>query len=201
MGAYAPAAVVTPEVERRVVTEIIEPTLAGLAAEGVDYRGTLYIGIMVTREGQPKVVEFNARFGDPETQVLLPLLESDLARLLHDCATGRLRPQEVRVNSGAAVVVTLAAGGYPSGPVRKGDPIALPPTCPDDTWVIHSGTVFDPASGQFTTNGGRVLGAVARGATLAEAVKRAYLLAEKIHFEGMHYRRDIAARQLRREQP
>jgi phosphoribosylamine--glycine ligase len=200
MGAYAPADVVTPEVERRVVAEIIEPTLAGIAAEGVDYRGTLYIGIMVTPEG-PKVVEFNVRFGDPETQVLLPLIETDPAQLLYACATGELHAQDVRIRAGAAVVITLAAGGYPAGSVRKGDVISLPETCPEGSWVIHSGTVFDRANKHFTTNGGRVLGAVAQDTTLAGAVARAYRLAKKIHFEGMHYRRDIAARQLRREHP
>ncbi|MDR2862759.1 MAG: phosphoribosylamine--glycine ligase [Puniceicoccales bacterium] len=196
MGAYAPADVVTPDVERRVIAEIIEPTLAGLAQEGIEYRGTLYIGIMVTRDG-PKVVEFNARFGDPECQVLLPLLETDPLALMHDCATGDLHPENVRFKGGAAVVITLAAEGYPGTP-RKGDVITLPVETPPAARAIHCGTKLD-ASGKFFTNGGRVLGAFAHGATLAEAVKHAYALAEKIHFSGMHYRRDIAARQLNRK--
>ncbi|MDR2845641.1 MAG: phosphoribosylamine--glycine ligase [Puniceicoccales bacterium] len=196
MGAYAPADVVTPEIERRVVAEIIEPTLAGLAGEGIEYRGTLYIGIMVTRDG-PKVVEFNARFGDPECQVLLPLLASDPLALMHDCATGNLRPEEVRFKGGATVIITLAAEGYPGTP-RKGDIITLPTAPTPDTRVIHCGTKLD-GTGNIVTNGGRVLGAFAHGATLAEAVKRAYALVGEIHFKGMHYRRDIAARQLNRK--
>jgi phosphoribosylamine--glycine ligase len=195
MGAYAPADVVTPEVRQRVVEEIIEPTLNGLADEGVDYRGTLYIGIMVTAEG-PKVVEFNVRFGDPECQVLLPLLETDPVQLMLDCATGALEPASVRLKTGACVIITLAAAGYPNT-VRKGDTITLPETLPSGTQILHSGTVR--RAGQLLTNGGRVLGAVARGATLAEAVKAAYALADKIHFAGIHYRRDIAARQLLRK--
>lgn len=198
MGAYAPADVVTPEVRRRVITEIIEPTLAGLAAEGVDYRGTLYVGIMVTKDG-PKVVEFNVRFGDPECQILLPLVETDLVQLMHDCATGDLKPETVRFHDGAAVIITLAAHGYP-GTVRKGDAITLPapPDMPDGTQILHSGTKLDSATGAFLVNGGRALGAVARGASLEEAVRRAYALVGKINFGGMHYRHDIAARQLRR---
>ncbi|MDR0536341.1 MAG: phosphoribosylamine--glycine ligase [Puniceicoccales bacterium] len=197
MGAYAPADVVTPEVRQRVVSEIVEPTLRGLAAEGVDYRGTLYVGIMVTAEG-PKVVEFNVRFGDPECQVLLPLFETDPVRLMHDCATGDLRPADLRLRDGSAVILTLAAHGYP-GSVRKGDPISLPAPeeMPPATQILHSGTKLGP-EGTLLTAGGRVLGAVARGKDLHEAVERAYALAAKIHFDGMHYRRDIAARQLNR---
>jgi phosphoribosylamine--glycine ligase len=197
MGAYAPADVVTPEVRSRVIADIIEPTLAGLAAEGVDYRGTLYVGIMVTADG-PKVVEFNVRFGDPECQVLLPLVASDLVQLMHDCATGNLQPADVRFRDGAAVIITLAAHGYP-GVVRKGDTITLPAAdaIPSGTQILHSGTKAD-ATGRLATNGGRVLGAVARGDSLHDAVDRAYALAEQIHFDGMHYRHDIAARQLNR---
>ena len=198
MGAYAPANIVTPEIERRVVTEIIKPTLDALAAEGIDYRGTLYIGIMVTRDG-PKVVEFNARFGDPECQVLLPLLETDPLQLMHACATGELNPASVRFKNGATAIITLAAAGYPGTP-RKGDRITFPETLPEGTQIIHAGTQRD-ATGALVTNGGRVLGALAHGATLLEAVQRAYDLAAQIHFHGMHYRRDIAARQLNRPAP
>ncbi|MDR2512968.1 MAG: phosphoribosylamine--glycine ligase [Puniceicoccales bacterium] len=197
MGAYAPASVVTPDVRQRVLSEIVEPTLAGLVAEGVDYRGTLYVGIMVTRDG-PKVVEFNVRFGDPECQVLLPLLESDVVQLMHDCATGHLVPEGVRIKPGAAVIITLAAAGYP-GTIRKNDGITLPDELPRGTQILHSGTRRDVATGRLFTNGGRVLGATALGETLSEAVASAYALAGKIHFDGMHYRRDIAARQLGRD--
>ncbi|MDR1818388.1 MAG: phosphoribosylamine--glycine ligase [Puniceicoccales bacterium] len=205
MGAYAPADVVTPEVRRRVVEEIVEPTLAALEREGIDYRGTLYVGIMVTAGG-PKVVEFNVRFGDPECEVLLPLLADDPVRLMWECATGSLGSGEreagcggevpVKFRDGSAVIITLAAGGYPGTP-RKGDVISLPAALPAETQVIAAGVARD-AAGNLVTAGGRVLGAVAFGATLREAVDRAYALAAQIHFDGMHYRRDIAARQLNR---
>ncbi|MDR2430412.1 MAG: phosphoribosylamine--glycine ligase [Puniceicoccales bacterium] len=198
MGAYAPANVVTSDVERRIVSEIIEPTLDALATEGIDYRGTLYIGIMVTRDG-PKVVEFNARFGDPECQVLLPLLETDPLQLMHACARGELNPGDVRFKNGATVIITLAATGYPGTP-RKGDRIVLPEILPEGTQIIHAGTCRD-ATGNLVTNGGRVLGAFAHGATLPEAVQRAYALVAQIHFDGMHCRGDIAARQLNRPVP
>jgi phosphoribosylamine--glycine ligase len=196
MGAYAPAAVVTPEVERRVIAEIVEPTLKGLVDEGIDYRGTLYVGIMVTTAG-PKVVEFNARFGDPECQVLLPLLKTDPISLMYDCARGKLSPVDVKFKPGSAVIITLAAEGYP-GDVRKNDFIELPTALPSDSQIIHAGTRID-SNGRLVTNGGRVLGAVAYGQNLVEAVNRAYSLTEKIRFAGMHYRRDIGARQLNRE--
>lgn len=196
MGAYAPANVVTPAIERRVVSEIVEPTLKGLAAEGIRYRGTLYIGIMVTATG-PKVVEFNVRFGDPECQVLLPLLKTDPVSVMYDCAAGTLDPKNVEFHAGSNIVVVLAAEGYPGSP-RKGDVISLPMRVPAETSIIHSGTVRED-DGTITTNGGRVLGITAHGSTLAEAAARAYALVSQIHFTGMHFRRDIGARQLRRD--
>lgn len=196
MGAYAPAAVVTPAIARRVVSEIVEPTLKGLAEEGIKYRGTLYIGIMVTSAG-PKVVEFNVRFGDPECQVLLPLLKTDPVSVMYDCAAGTLDPAQVQFHAGSNIVIVLAADGYPGTP-RKGDVISLPMRVPADTGILHSGTVRED-DGTITTAGGRVLGITARGATLAEAANRAYALVSQIHFEGMQYRRDIGARQLRRD--
>lgn len=196
MGAYAPAPVVTPEIEKRVVSEIVEPTLKGLIADGIRYRGTLYVGIMITSEG-PKVVEFNVRFGDPECQVLLPLLKTDPVSVMYACATGTLDPKSVEFHSGSNIIVVLAAEGYPGTP-RQGDTITLPAKTPEGTGIIHSGTVRED-NGSITTAGGRVLGVTARGETLAEAAKNAYALIEKIHFDGMHYRRDIGARQLRRD--
>lgn len=196
MGAYAPAPVVTPEVSRRVIAEIVEPTLEGLQKDGIRYRGTLYIGIMVTAEG-PKVVEFNVRFGDPECQVLLPLLKTDPVAVMYACATGTLDPSAVKFNDGSNIIVVLAAEGYPGTP-RKGDVISLPARVPAGTSIIHSGTARED-NGSITTAGGRVLGVTARGATLAEAAKNAYALIGQIHFDGMHYRRDIGARQLRRD--
>lgn len=196
MGAYAPAPVVTPEVERRVVSEIVEPTLKGLVEDGIRYRGTLYVGIMITAEG-PKVVEFNVRFGDPECQVLLPLLKTDPVEVMYACATGTLDPTVVEFHKGSNIIVVLAAEGYPGTP-RKGDVISLPTRIPAGTGIIHSGTVRED-NGTITTAGGRVLGVTARGENLSEAAARAYELVSQIHFEGMHYRRDIGARQLKRD--
>ena len=197
MGAYAPAPVVTPEIERRVISEIVEPTLKGLVADGIRYRGTLYVGIMITEEG-PKVVEFNVRFGDPECQVLLPLLKTDPVDVMYACATGTLDPKTVEFHNDSNIIVVLAAEGYPGTP-RKGDVISLPSRIPAGTGIIHSGTVRED-NGTITTAGGRVLGVTARGKNLSEAAKSAYALIAQIRFEGMHYRRDIGARQLRRDQ-
>ena len=196
MGAYAPAAVVTPEVEARVRAEIVAPTLAGLLADGIDYRGTLYIGIMVTADG-PKVVEFNARFGDPECQVLLPLVDGDPVELFEAVARGTFRSAQMGVRPGAALVVILAAQGYPASP-RTGDAIELPASLPEGVDLVHGGTRRLP-DGRLVTSGGRVLGVVARGADLAEAARRAYAAVPTIRIAGSHHRRDIGARQLRRD--
>ena len=196
MGAYAPTTVVTPEVERRLRDEIIAPTLRGLKADGIDYRGTLYVGIMVTATG-PKVVEFNVRFGDPECQVLLPSLETDPVRIMLDIATRRFRSAEVKLRPGATIIVVLAAGGYP-GDIRKGDVITLPSDLPPGVDIVHGGTKRR-ADGSVVTSGGRVLGVVAHGPTLREAAAKAYAVAPCIRFEGVHYRRDIGHRQLRRD--
>jgi phosphoribosylamine--glycine ligase len=196
MGAYTPTGVVTDEIDRRVRTEIVEPTLRGLKADGIDYRGTLYVGIMVTTEG-PKVVEFNVRFGDPECQILLPMLKSDPVALMHACATGTLEPANVEWKGGATIIVVLAAGGYP-GEIRKGDVITLPASVPDYAAIIHAGTKKN-AAGEIVASGGRVLGVVAHGATLKEASARAYAVVDTVKFTGMQFRRDIGARQLKRD--
>lgn len=197
MGAYAPAAVVDDAVRRALIETIIEPTLAGLKAEGIDYRGTLYIGIMITAEG-PKVVEFNVRFGDPECQVLLPLLATDPVQLLYDCAHGQLSPETVHFHPGYAAVVVLAAGGYP-GSYRKGDPIELPESLPSGVAVIHAGTKLAQDGKTTLTDGGRVLGVVARDADLAQALDAAYKVCGKITFADATYRRDIGHRELNRQ--
>jgi len=196
MGAYAPAEVVTPSIEARVRDAIIEPTLRGLVADGIDYRGTLYIGIMLTAEG-PKVVEFNVRFGDPECQVLLPLLDGDPVEIFEAVARGTFRSTQVGVRPGAALVVVVAAHGYPGSP-RLGDAVHLPDRLPEGVDILHGGTRRQP-DGSLVTSGGRVLGVVARGADLAEAARRAYAVVPQIRLEGAHFRRDIGARQLRRE--
>jgi len=196
MGAYAPTTVVTPEVERRLRTQIIVPTLRGLKADGIDYRGTLYVGIMVTSIG-PRVVEFNVRFGDPECQVLMPSLETDPVEIMEAIAAGTFRSASVRLRPGSTIIVVLAAGGYP-GEIRKGDVITLPPQLPAGVDIVHGGTKRLP-DGQVVTSGGRVLGVVAHGATLAEAAQKAYAVVPQIQFAGCHYRRDIGYRQLRRD--
>ena len=152
---------------------------------------------MITEEG-PKVVEFNVRFGDPECQVLLPLLKTDPVEVMYACATGTLDPKTVEFHNDSNIIVVLAAEGYPGTP-RKGDVISLPSRIPAGTGIIHSGTVRED-NGTITTAGGRVLGVTARGKNLSEAAKSAYALIAQIRFEGMHYRRDIGARQLRRDQ-
>jgi phosphoribosylamine---glycine ligase len=196
MGAYAPTTVVTPEVERRLREEIIVPTLRGLKADGIDYRGTLYVGIMVTSIG-PRVVEFNVRFGDPECQVLMPSLETDPVEIMEAIAAGTFRSASVRLRPGSTIIVVLAAGGYP-GDIRKGDVITLPTQLPAGVDIVHGGTKRLP-NGEVVTSGGRVLGVVAHGATLAEAAQKAYAVVPQIQFAGCHYRRDIGYRQLRRD--
>lgn len=196
MGTYAPAPVVTPEVLRRVRAEILEPAVAAMRAEGCKYVGCLYAGLMITAEG-PKVVEFNARFGDPETQVVLPLLDGDLAEIMLACVDGALREELVRWKDEAAVCVVLAAGGYPAS-YRKGDVICgLEAAAASGAVVFHAGTAA--ADGGIVTSGGRVLGVTAAAPSVAEAVKRAYAAVEMIHFDNCYYRKDIAYRAIARQ--
>lgn len=194
MGAYAPAAVATPEVLDAVRKNIVVPTLAGLIKEGVDYRGTLYVGIMITKQG-PKVVEFNVRFGDPECQVLMPLLESDPLELMYDIAIGKLDASKVKIADGFAAVVVMCAAGYPSK-YAKGDVIELPQKTAPNSQIIHAGT--KKSGDQIVTAGGRVLGLTGFGKTLEEALKNAYSLADVVKFKGGFFRRDIAHRELER---
>ncbi len=196
MGAYAPAAVATEAVLDDVRKNIIAPTLAGLINEGIDYRGTLYVGIMITSNGA-KVVEFNVRFGDPECQVLMPLVESDVLELLDDIANAKLDVSKVKIAKKFAAIVVMCAQGYPNS-YRKGDEITFPCDCeiPEGGWIIHAGTKLE--DGKILTSGGRVLGMVGTDATLQGALKNAYELCQKTSFEGGFYRRDIAHRELKR---
>ena len=195
MGTYAPAPVMTAEMTERAVEEILKPTIAAMAKEGRPYRGCLYAGLMITPEG-PKVVEFNARFGDPETQVVLPLLDGNLADIMCACCEGRLAEVPIAWKDGAAVCVVLAAGGYP-GRYEKGREIHGIADAEDaGALVFHAGTA--ERDGKIVTNGGRVLGVVGRGGDIAAAVQAAYEAAGKISFEGMYYRKDIAHRALHR---
>ena len=195
MGTYAPAPVMTPEMTERAVEEILKPTIAAMAKEGRVYRGCLYLGLMVTADG-PKVVEFNARFGDPETQVVLPLLDSDLVAIMCACADGTLADVPIRWKNGAAVCVVLASGGYP-GHYEKGQEIhGLADAEAMGALVFHAGTAMK--AGKLVTNGGRVLGVVGRGADISSAVDAAYAAATKISFKDAYYRKDIAHRALER---
>ena len=195
MGTYAPAPVMTPEMTERAVEEILKPTIAAMAKEGRIYCGCLYLGLMVTADG-PKVVEFNARFGDPETQVVLPLLDSDLVAIMCACADGTLADVPIRWKDDAAVCVVLASGGYP-GHHEKGQEIhGLADAEAMGALVFHAGTAMK--DGKLVTNGGRVLGVVGRGADISSAVDAAYAAATKISFKDAYYRKDIAHRALER---
>ena len=194
MGAYSPAPFLTHAELRTVGDAILQPWLRGCAADGIDFRGLLYPGVMLTKSG-PKVLEFNARFGDPETQVYLTRLENDLVELLLASCEGRLADHELQWSSNASVCVVMASGGYP-GSYPKGKVItgiaaanALP-----NTKVFHAGTALK--DGQTVTNGGRVLGVTAWAKDLAIARNAAYAAVEKIHFEAAHFRHDIAAKAL-----
>jgi phosphoribosylamine--glycine ligase len=193
MGAYAPAPVVTPECMERIQQEVLEPTIATLRERNIDYRGVLYAGLMITPEGLPKVIEFNCRFGDPETQVVLPLLETPLDSILMACAQQRLDqlpPFEWKF--GAAACVVAAAEGYPES-YKKGLPLAgIEQAEAKGAIVFHAGT--KQKQKQLVTDGGRVLGVTAVGDTFKEAIDRAYVAVDCIEFEGMYYRRDIGHR-------
>jgi phosphoribosylamine--glycine ligase len=198
MGAYSPAPLVTPELERRIMREVIEPTVAGLRAEGLPYVGFLYAGLMIAADGTPRVLEYNCRLGDPETQPILMRLDSDLLELCLAASDGRLAEVEARWRDEAALGVVMAAGGYP-GDYAKGHPISgLEHAGQTDTAtkVFHAGT--QRAGDQTVTNGGRVLCVTALGADVAEAAAKAYALADQIQFEGAFYRRDIGHRALKR---
>ena len=190
MGTYAPAPVVTADVLARVQKEILEPTVAAMKAEGMPYTGCLYAGLMITENG-PKVIEFNARFGDPETQVVLPLLESDLLTVMQATTNGTLAETEVKFSSGAAACVIMASAGYP-GSYEKGKEITIPSELSDS--VIVAGAKLDGE--RLLTNGGRVLGVIGTADTLKGALDRAYDNVSHIHFVGAYYRRDIGARAL-----
>jgi phosphoribosylamine--glycine ligase len=195
MGTYSPAEVVTPELLRRIEDEIVRPSVNAIADEGLDYCGTLFIGIMLTPTG-PSVIEYNARFGDPETQVVLPRLDSDLLELLWRAARRELAGFRLRVKPVHALCVVIAAKGYPEK-FPKGDVITLPPAVPGLVTIYHAGTAKNPA-GELVTNGGRVLGVTALGATLRDAASDAYAVCDAIRCGSIYFRRDIGARQLNR---
>jgi len=194
MGAYSPAPLITPTLFTQIEERVLRPAIDGMAEDGHPYRGVLYAGLIITHDG-PKVIEFNCRFGDPETQVVLPRLRGDLLPLLAACAHGGLRDQSAHWHYGACVTVVMASGGYP-GAFQKGKPISGIEAAEEleGVTVFHAGTRRE--SGQLLTNGGRVLNVTATGPDIATTIARAYEAADRIHFEGAHYRRDIGARAL-----
>ena len=191
MGAYGPTTIVSTEILQKIIEEILEPTIRGLNAEGITYIGVLYVGIMLTTNG-PKVLEFNCRFGDPETQVILPLLETDLLLdIIESSLDGTLDKLELSWQKGSAVTVVLASGGYPEA-YEKGKAISgLDNT---STLVFHAGTQVK--DGNIVTSGGRVLNVVGVASNLKDALQEAYNAIKGIHFEKMHYRQDIGAKAL-----
>ncbi len=198
MGAYSPAPVVTPEMHQRIMEQVIHPTIAGMAAEGHPYTGFLYAGVMIDADGVPKVLEYNCRFGDPETQPIMMRLRSDLVELCALALEGELDRAEARWDERPALGVVLAAKGYP-GSYQSGKPIhGLPAGETPGRKVFHAGTA--DKAGQIVTAGGRVLCATALGDSVAKAQRAAYELASQIHWDGAYYRTDIGYRAIAREQ-
>ncbi|HEY2335922.1 MAG TPA: phosphoribosylamine--glycine ligase [Burkholderiales bacterium] len=196
MGAYSPAPVVTPKIHARVMREIIQPAVAGMAKDGLPYTGFLYAGLMIDKAGNPRTLEFNCRMGDPETQPIILRLKSDLLDLVEHAVRGKLDEVEAAWDRRAALGVVLAAHGYPDEP-RKGDRIEGLPKPTEDCRVFHAGTKLEGKAP--VTNGGRVLCVTALGHSVASARTRAYEAIEGIRFDGMQYRKDIGHRALKRK--
>ena len=197
MGAYSPAPVVTPEIHARIMRAVIEPTVRGMSREGHPYTGFLYAGVMIAGDGTPKVLEYNCRFGDPETQPVMMRLQSDFIELIEAALDGKLDRVQAKWDSRAALGVVMAAGGYP-GSYEKGDVITgLPRNSTPDCKVFHAGTTLQ--DGAVVTSGGRVLCVTALGATVSAAQKRAYETVKKIQWRNAQYRTDIGYRAIARE--
>jgi phosphoribosylamine--glycine ligase len=195
MGAYSPAPIVTPKVHARVMREIIMPAIQGMAQDGLPYVGFLYAGLMIDKAGNPKTLEFNCRLGDPETQPIILRLKSDLLELVERALAGTLDQAEPVWDRRAALGVVLAAHGYPDDP-RKGDLVSAIPAATEDCRVFHAGTRLE--DGRLVTSGGRVLCVTALGDSVRMARTRAYEAVDRIRFDGMQYRRDIAHRALKK---
>ncbi len=193
MGAYAPAPIVTNEILSRVEKEIIQPTLAGMKAEGYPYKGCLYVGLMITKEG-PKVVEYNCRLGDPETQVMMPLIESDLFDLFYACATGTVSSYDLKLKNSSAVCVVIASKGYPDEYEIGKEIAGLNETIETGALVFHAGTKKE--NGKILSSGGRVLGVTTVGVGLKNTIEKTYEAVKKISFDGAYYRTDIAQKGL-----
>lgn len=195
MGAYSPAPIVTPQLHARVMREIILPTVQGMAKEGIPYTGFLYAGLMIDANGNPKTLEFNCRMGDPETQPIMVRLKTDLVKVMEHAVEGTLDQIELEWDRRTALGVVMAAANYPESP-RKGDVIKGIPAETDDSVTFHAGSVLE--NNQLKTAGGRVLCVVGLGDTVRVAHKAAYEAVDKIHFDGMQFRRDIGWRAMRR---
>ncbi|WFL78595.1 phosphoribosylamine--glycine ligase [Altererythrobacter arenosus] len=195
MGAYSPAPVLTPALERQVMDDIIGPTVATMKAEGIPYSGVLYAGLMLTEQG-PRLIEYNCRFGDPECQVLMTRLESDLAEIMLACAEGRLAECEARFDADAALTVVMAARGYPGAP-EKGGSFDLGSAESEGAKVFHAGTALK--DGELVANGGRVLNVTAIGRSVTEAKASAYRAVDSVDFPSGFFRRDIGWREVERE--
>jgi phosphoribosylamine--glycine ligase len=193
MGAFAPSPLVDTRLHERVMTEIVRPVISGMASEGRPYRGVLYVGLMLTKEG-PKVIEFNVRFGDPEAQVILPVIDEPLLPLLMAAARGNLQQTECRLSQRKLVGVVIASRGYPDSS-ESGQPISgIEQAEHDGVRVLHAGTAI--RDGQLVTAGGRVLTVVAEGRDFSDAIANAYAGVQKIHFDGMQFRHDIGRKAL-----
>ncbi|MBM95593.1 MAG: phosphoribosylamine--glycine ligase [Oceanospirillaceae bacterium] len=197
MGAYSPAPVVTPDIHNRIMDEVIYPTVQGMAAEGNDYTGFLYAGLMIDESGAPKVIEYNCRFGDPETQPIMLRMQSDMVAHCLAALDGKLDQETASWDDRASLGVVLAAGGYPAS-YEKGHVINLPEQTADTSKVFHAGTQL--SDGDVVTSGGRVLCATALGNSVAEAQANAYNLANQIHWKDAFFRKDIGYRAVAREQ-
>ena len=197
MGAYSPAPVVTKGLEAEIMEKVMWPVMKGLKAEGIKYKGILYAGLMI-KNGTPYVLEFNCRLGDPETQPVLSRLDTDFVDIAYAMLDGKLAEIDINWQPGSSVCVVLSSKGYP-GKYEKGKVITGLDTVKNekDVFVFHAGTTFD--NGNIVTSGGRVLGVTALGDDIGEAKDRVYKAVEKIHFDGMHYRKDIAERALKRQ--
>lgn len=196
MGAYSPAPVVTPEISDRIMREVIEPTIKGMADEGHPFTGFLYAGVMIDKQGQAKVLEYNVRFGDPETQPVMMRLKSDLVDLLEAALDGELSGREIEWDHRSSLGVVLAAGGYPNE-YNKGDVISGIPVATENSKVFHAGTALK--DGQIVTSGGRVLCAVGMGENVTGAQQVAYDVVKKINWDNVYYRDDIGYRAVERE--
>lgn len=195
MGTYSPAEIVTPDLLHRIDREIVRPSVNAIAAASIDFRGTLFIGIMLTPDG-PQVIEYNARFGDPETQVVLPRITNDVLGLLWAATKGDLAGMELQTKPEHALCVVIAAKGYPDA-YPKGDVIAFPTSLPSGVSILHAGTARK-STGEIVMNGGRVLGVTALAPTLRAAADQAYAVCDQIICASKYFRRDIGARQLNR---